>query len=279
MQLQGQRGPDHFLLEQRRNVALLHPVLPVARGLVPEALAQRRERLFHRRAPTEHQVLSSGQRERLAPEVGKGEVGGEPQLAGESLEANMMRTVHHRRPLFGPAQPWLADHGDAGRAFDGFDDPHQLRRPERAAELQKPRREIDHPEGARRGSKCRFEDVRVRQVALRAGFAARGTDPEAPAILAVQKRGAHRLGIEPRQTAPDDLSAVVHQRGKLAVPDHSQVFELHVSHTSIGHALIQFMPRMAQFILTLLLVDAARVRNQERVAGRRAERSSVGSAV
>jgi len=39
------------------------------------------------------------------------------------------------------------------------------------------------------------------------------------------------------------------------------------------------MPRMVQFILTLLLVDAARVRNQERVAGHRAERSSVGSAV
>ena len=80
------------------------------------------------------------------PEIGERNVGGEPELAGESLEANMMRTLHGRGTLFGPAQPRLADHNDTRSAFDRLNDPNQLRRPKRAAELQEARSEIDHPE-------------------------------------------------------------------------------------------------------------------------------------
>src|SRR5262249_60039100 len=62
------------------------------------------------------------------------------------------------------------------------DDPDQWRRPERAAELQDPRSKIDHSEGACRGAKCRFQDIRIWQVSLRPGFAIRRADAEAPAV-------------------------------------------------------------------------------------------------
>src|ERR1019366_183214 len=105
--------------------------------------------------------------EGLAPQVRIRDIAGEPELASESLKADMMRTLQYQGPYFGPAQPRLADHGDAGRAFNRLHDPHQLRRPERAAELQEARRKINHPEGTRRRLKCCFQDVRVRHVALR----------------------------------------------------------------------------------------------------------------
>ena len=73
-------------------------------------------------------MLPPGERERLAAEIGKRHVGGQPQLAGESLEADMIRALQCDGPRFGPAQPRLATHDDARRAFDRLDDPHQLRR-------------------------------------------------------------------------------------------------------------------------------------------------------
>src|SRR4030095_14761085 len=119
-----------FLLEHRGDFTLLHPALPVAGRLVPEALEQRRQWLFHRRSPTQDQVLSSGKGERLAAEIRKRDVGGEAQLSSESLESKMMRAVHCCRTRLGPAELRFAHHDDTRRAFDWLNDTEQLRRPE-----------------------------------------------------------------------------------------------------------------------------------------------------
>src|SRR5262249_14904330 len=73
------------------------------------------------------------------------------------------------------------------------------------------------------------EDIGMRKVSLRPGFAIPRADAEAPAVLLVQESRIHRLGIKPWQTAPYDLSTVVDQRRKWAVPNDSEVFESHVS--------------------------------------------------
>ena len=161
------------------------------------------------------------ERKLLAANVGEWEVGGQPQLAGESFEADMMRTLQHRWPLPGPPQLGIADYSNARSTFSRLDDPNQLCRAKRAAELQKPRREVRYLERAGRGSKRCFKDVCVWQIALRAGFSAGRANPEASAILAVQECRTHWFGIKARQTTPDNLPSVVHESGKLAVPDYA----------------------------------------------------------
>src|SRR3954463_2923339 len=89
----------------------------------------------------------------LTAQIGEREVSGEPQLAGEPFKPNVVRTLHFRRPFFGPSQPWLAGDRNTSCALNGFDDPDQLRWPERTAKLQEPRSEINHAEGAGRRSK------------------------------------------------------------------------------------------------------------------------------
>src|SRR6185295_4027874 len=153
----------------------------------------------------------------LSAEVGKRQVRCEPQRAGESLEVDMMRTLNRKGYLFGPAQPRFAAHGDKGRAFDRLDDPDQLRRAKRAAELQEPRREIDHPEGACRSLKCCLENVCIRKVALCAALSTRRTDSESAAVFDVQECRKHRFGIKARKATPDDFPSLVHQCGNLAV--------------------------------------------------------------
>ena len=96
VQFQGERRADDFLLVQRRNVASLNPLLPVARRLAQIAIAQPRQRLVYRRSPAQHHVLALGQRKRLPAEIGQRKIRDEPQRTAESLKADVMRTLHYR---------------------------------------------------------------------------------------------------------------------------------------------------------------------------------------
>src|SRR5438105_839652 len=98
-----------------------------------------------------------------------------------------MRPLLHCGPSLGPTQSGFADYGNERRAFQGFDDADQLRRPERAAELQVSWREVGDAERAGRSLKCRFQDVRARQVTLFAGLSSGWTDAEASPVLTVQE--------------------------------------------------------------------------------------------
>jgi hypothetical protein len=164
-------------------------------------------------------MTTSGECEWLTGEIGKGKVGCETQLTGESFEANMMRAMDYGGDIFGPPHPWFTDHRNARCAFDWFNNSNQFGRPEWSSILQKSWREINHTERSCRRLKYGFENVGVGQVSLCAHFSIRGTNAEASAILDIQKRRTHWFGIESWETAPDDLPFVVHECGKLAIPD------------------------------------------------------------
>jgi len=187
MKLQSQRRPDDFFLEQRRDVALLYPSLPVTGSLVQESLAQMRKRFLNRCAPREDKVLAPGECERLAAQVGKRNIGSEPQLAREPFKSDMVGTLYARRYLFGPPQPWLADDGNARCSFDRLYDSEQLSRTKRSVKVQEPRCEINHMEGSCRGSKRGLENVCVRNVALGSDLSICRPNSEMPSLFAVQK--------------------------------------------------------------------------------------------
>ena len=236
MKLEGKGGADDFLLEERRNIALFHPLLPVAGGFIPESLTQGRQGLFDGRAPGEREVVTPGEGERLAAQVRQRDVGGEAQLAGEALVDDVVRALHEGGFGFGPSLPGIAGDDDARGAFEQLDDPHELRGAEGAAELEEPGSEVDDAEGTGRGSKCGLENIGAGEVALRAGFTVGGADAKAASILFVEKGREHGFGIETWKTAPNYCAAGVNQRRKLEVSDHTEVLELHISHgsTNVG---------------------------------------------
>ena len=255
MQLQRQRGPDHLLLEQRRNVALLHPALPVAGRFVPESLAQRRREALPPAPPSQHQMLPSGERKRLAAQVGKRNVGSEPQLAGESFKTDVMRALHDRGPFLGPAQPRLADHGNTRCTFDRLDDSDQLRRPERAAELQEARREINHAKRACRGSERSF-----RECWYWAGSAeCRSRHP--PVQCESARHPALSRSVE--HTGSESNRGRQHQTISPLLCTSAENWQFPINPRSSSrmsgtlprdeHALMKGMPRMARFILALIV--------------------------
>jgi hypothetical protein len=85
--------------------------------------------------------------------------------------------------------------------------------------LEKPRREVDHTERTAGVCEGCLEDVGIWDVPLYAGFSASGRDGKVSTVGLVQKSREHRLGIETRETAPNDVTSVVYKRGKLAVPN------------------------------------------------------------
>ena len=132
-------------------------------------------------------MLAASERKRLSAEVGEGDVGSQPQLAGKSLKPEMVRTLRLRGADLGPAEPWFAGYFNAGSAFDGLDDAHQLLGTERPSELHETGREVRYLERARRCLECCFKNICIGQVTLGAGLSFRGTDSILAAILRVEQ--------------------------------------------------------------------------------------------
>src|SRR5215467_4009500 len=139
-----------------------------------------------------------------------------------------MRSLDDTGNSFGPPQSRFTGHRDARCTFDRFNNSNQLGRPERPAELQEPRREIDHAECACRRPECGFENIRVWQISLCACFFTRGGNSESSAIFAVKKARTHWFGIKSWEATPDDFPFVVNECGELAVPNYPNVFEMHL---------------------------------------------------
>ena len=57
---------------------MLYPALPVTGRLAQEAFTQRRQWFFDRMPPAQDEVLTSGESERLASQIGKRDVGSQP---------------------------------------------------------------------------------------------------------------------------------------------------------------------------------------------------------
>jgi hypothetical protein len=204
MQLERERRANHLGLIGRRDVAVLHPLLPVAHGLAQEALAQLRERLFDRRAPGEREVLATGERERLPVQVRERYVRSEPHGVVVALERDVIGALNRARRLLGPPENRVALNTYLRGAGDRLDDAHELRGPEHPAVLHEARREIDHPERAAIAHECGLEHVRVLEVALRPERAVHGAHRERAALGVIEQRTKHGLRIEPGQTAPHD---------------------------------------------------------------------------
>src|SRR5262249_32089337 len=126
-----------------------------------------------------------------------------------------------------PAEHRRAVHAHARGALDRLEDAQQERRAERAVVLQEPRHEVDDAERAVGAVGRGLEHVRVLEIALLAARAVGGAYLETTTRLLVEQARENRLRIELRQAAPDDLAALGHQSGELAVPDQSEVLETH----------------------------------------------------
>jgi hypothetical protein len=213
VQLEGQRRADDLILENWRNIAVLNPALPVAPGLHQESLGQGRQRLFHRSAIRQHQVMPLREREGATVEVRQRNVRGQADLTAEAFVAHVIRPRENRGLGLGKAEARLAQHAHARRAFDGLDDAEELRRVKISVILLKARRKIDHAEGARRRPKSRHQNVGVVLVFGNASLALLfRPDEETSAVLLVEQRGKHGVGIETRKAAPHHRARIFHQR-------------------------------------------------------------------
>ncbi len=187
---------------------MLDPAPPVLRGVVQEAFAQAGERFLDRRAPGERQMAALGERERLTTEIGRWDVGGEPQRTGKAIELDVVRALQRLRCRLRPAEARVAQHPDAGRAVDRLDDAEQLRRPEHAFVLRKARCEIEHTERPVRSAKRGFKHIAVVEIALNAVAAVGGTDEKTAAIALIEQRRKHRIGVEAWQATPHHRTRV-----------------------------------------------------------------------
>src|ERR1035438_8087654 len=172
-------------------------------------------------------MTAFGQRERLPIEIGNRNVRGQAQLAGEALEAHVIRSVQVSRNCFRPTEARFTGNAYPRRALQRFHDAKDLGGAKGAVVLYKARREIHHAKGARGGSEYGLQNIGVFQVRLLAGFAIRPADDKLSTFFRVQQRGKYRLGIKTRQAAPDNFAVALNKRGNLAIADQSKVFEKH----------------------------------------------------
>ena len=163
----------------------------------------------------------------LPGEIRKRNIRGESKRARESFEANMIGTVQVNGKRLGPAEPRVALHADARRAFQRLDDAEDLRGTEHAIGLLEARREIDDLKFSSRRVKGGFEYICIVDVRLLAAPSLGRADQESSPIACIEERRKQGFGIESRQAAPDNISGAFDQRGKLAVADDADIFEAH----------------------------------------------------
>ena len=226
VQLERQRRADHLALEERRDVAVLDPPLPVAARLVQEAVAQRGQRFFHRLAPGEHEVLALGQGERLPGEVGRRHIGGESYPRRVALEFEVVASPRRHGASLRPTQHRLTAHPGPRQARDRLEHAHQHGGLEHAPVHREPRSEIGDPKAARLVGEGGLENVGVLEVPLNARFPARRAHREG-APSGVEQFAKQRLGVEAWKAAPDDLAVTIDEGRVLTVADETQILETH----------------------------------------------------
>src|SRR4029077_14316520 len=155
MKLKCERGANDRVLIHGRDIALLHPFLPVPLCLVQEPLSERMKRLFNGSTPGQYKVPPSSQRERRAGNVGDRNVCCQTEMALKAFKSHVIRSVETHGYGLGPTEPRLADHANAWSAFDGLDNSVELCWPECPVVLIETRREVHDLKRACRSLKRR----------------------------------------------------------------------------------------------------------------------------
>ena len=93
MQLERECRADDLFLVDGRDVAVLHPLLPILHRLAQESIAHRLERFFDGCSPCEHELFALREREGVPVEKRERRVGSETELGFIAMIGDVVRTL------------------------------------------------------------------------------------------------------------------------------------------------------------------------------------------